>query len=126
MKINTTFLIVGLFFIVLLSSIVVAESDNPSVISVKNNNSLENNATFGQCVSENADIKNVCYKSAKEVKTACKLEASNQTDYKPALRNCISQYKQDKNQCKFDFKSAKKECAKIKHNFFDKVKTGFK
>jgi hypothetical protein len=122
MKINTTFLIVGLFLIVLLSSVVVAKSDNPSLISAKNNDSLEKNATFGQCVSENADIKNICYATVKDRKELCKSEASNQTDSKPALKNCASEYKKDKKQCKIDFKSSKKECAKIKHNFFDRLK----
>jgi hypothetical protein len=121
MKINTTFLIVGLFLVVLLSSMAVAKSDDPSVTSV-NNNSLKSNATFGQCVSENAVIKNTCYETVKEAKVACKTEALNQTDSKPALKNCANEYKKDKKQCKVDFKSSKKECAKIKHNFFDRLK----
>lgn len=86
----------------------------------------EGNATFGQCVSDAAILKNACYDTVKTTKETCKVNAQNQTEPRIATKACNSDYKNEIKQCKTDFKSGKQECKKIKHNFFESAKAAFK
>jgi len=70
------------------------------------------NMTYGQCVSQNAVIKNDCFVLMKSIYSSCK---NNTTDRKI----CSRDFKTDLAQCKKGFKSAKSGCGKIKHNFFE-------
>ena len=112
--------VVSLFLMTALSLVVSAAKDNDTAAS----DSVQKNMTFGQCVSDAAIIKNSCYSTTKDTLAACKVDAKNQTDSRPILKQCKADYKKDKKQCKIEFKSAKNECRKIKHNFMDSIKAG--
>ena len=124
-KLNIFF---ALLLIVFLTGIVFADIDNKT--NAKNDSGTENkivknenvpikNMTLGQCVSENAKLKNTCFKNAQEILKVCKNQVSsgNITDKKEkkvASKLCSQTYKKDLTQCKVVFKEGKKECTKIK------------
>ncbi len=82
--------------------------------------------TYGQCVSEQAAIKNTCYKTVKAALDTCKTQAAENATPKDATKQCKQVYKKDLKQCKVVFKASKKECAKIKHNVFETMGSAFK
>ncbi len=85
------------------------------------------NMTYGQCVSENAVVKNTCYSTVKSSLAGCREQAAQDAaSQKNALKQCSADYKKDKKQCKVEFKASKRECAKIKHNFFETIGSAFK
>ncbi len=86
----------------------------------------EKNMTYGQCVSENAVIKNSCYSNVKEALNNCKLQAEQESSKKDAVKSCKQTYKKDKKECKNIFKASKNECKKIKHNFLETLGSAFK
>lgn len=112
----------SLFFVFVLSLVLAVQPDK--VIAGKNmtgfNETVKEakNMTFGQCVSQNAVIKNDCYSSVKGVYSSCKNSTSD-------VKACGKAYKVDKAQCKKEFKLAKNECKKIKHNFFETTRYAF-
>lgn len=131
---------VSVFLIILLAGVVFAtEGKNNSIRAVnttdkvndknlsddmrKYSNGTARNITFGQCVSENAKLKDVCYKSAKDVLKNCKTQtntnSSDKKSNKNAVKRCDQTYKKDLTQCKVVFKESKNECRKIKHNFME-------
>ena len=118
--------IVGFLFIAAFSFAVIAKEPGAAMVDAGSKTNMQKNMTFGQCVSQAADVKNSCFKSAQDSLAACKSSAGKQADSKPALKQCDSDYKKGKDQCKSSFKTAKKECGKIKHNFIDSLKASFK
>ena len=80
------------------------------------------NMTYGQCVSQNAEIKNTCFSNIKTTLETCKSQATEKT----ATKQCDQTYKKDKDSCKKTFKDAKNECKKIKHNFLETMRYAFK
>jgi len=123
---------VALFLIVLLAGVVFADSDNDT--NEKRDSEKENvmtvkNFTFGQCVSENAKLKNVCFKSSKDVLKTCKTDSKANSADRKAKKNtvklCEQTYKEGLVQCKFTFKESKNECEKIRHGFFEGLKYSF-
>lgn len=118
-------LILGLVFLAVLTVVFAAQDDEKQARGLDDNNQTKN-MTFGTCVSEAAVIKNTCYADVKETRNTCKEAAKNQTDVRAITKTCDQTYKQEKTRCKQDFKAAKKECGKIKHNFFDEVGVAFK
>ncbi len=133
-----TTIFVGLLLIAVLSFVVSAKTPDAEKLEVQDANlemteennaavaAQEKNMTFGQCVSQAAEIKNSCYSTVKETQKTCKETALTQADPKTASKECKKTYKKDLKQCKVDFKAAKKECSKIKHNFLDSIKASFK
>lgn len=101
---------VSLLLVSLFSSVLAVPSENATNASVADRETK--NMTYGQCVSQNAAIKNDCYISVKSAYSSCK---NNTTDRKI----CSKDFKADLAQCKKGFKSAKSGCGKIKHNFFE-------
>lgn len=96
----------------LLSFVLAAKSGAIEASDVKANaDSSGKNMTFGQCVSERAQIKNDCLSAVKATRATC---VANVTDD----ASCRVSYKKDLAQCKSAFKLAKKECGKIKHSAF--------
>lgn len=87
------------------------------------------NMTYGQCVSENAAIKNSCYAAVKDTVKTCKNNvAQNATkkDRKDSSKQCKQTYAKEKKQCKATFKASKNECKKIKHNFLETIGSSMK
>lgn len=84
----------------------------------------EKKATFGQCVSEAAAIKNACHQSVKDALASCKAIDAGQAE-KPAKKECRAAYKTSKKNCKADFMAKKTECRKIKHTFMESVRASF-
>jgi len=122
---NLSILLLGVFVIGLLSITLVAAPDEDTGAKQAKTRT-EGNMTFGQCVSEKAVVKNTCYQTVKDARSACKATAQNETEPRPALKNCSDTFKKDLKQCKMDFKTEKKECGKIKHNAFESVGAAFK
>jgi len=130
MELNKRLVLVAIatFLIVASAFFVVAAKDDPNASAAKDAE-LTNvkNMTYGQCVSEAANVKNDCYAFVKDENKACKTDAANQSDSKTALKTCQQDYKKEMAQCKADFKDTKKTtCNKIKHNFFDTIRYSFK
>lgn len=116
-KKHILFVFIASFLLIAMFSLVMAEQPE--------DNTINKNMTYGQCVTKGVEIKNTCYSSVKSVKSVCEQSAGNTSETKRALKICDSGYKTVKTQCKNDFKSAKKECKKIKHNFFETLKYSF-
>lgn len=113
-------LLLGIFLAIAFIGIAYAASDEET--SAK----PEKNMTYGQCVSQQAIIKNTCYESIKDKKETCKTLAGENAAKKGALKQCNSDYKKDKKQCKATFKESKKICARIKHNFLETLGSSLK
>lgn len=113
-------LIILAAFLVVASGLVYAADKNVSdeKMDVKN-------MTYGQCVSENAVIKNSCYASVKSALRVCRDEAEGNAAEDDMRAECKQDYKKDKRECKAVFKASKVECKKIKHNFFETVRWAF-
>lgn len=127
MELNKKLVLVAIatFLVVASAFLVVAAKDDANASDA--DKTAVKNMTYGQCVSEAANVKNDCYASVKEADKACKADAANQSDSRTALKNCQQVYKKDMAQCKADFKATKKTtCNKIKHNFFDTIRYSFK
>lgn len=116
--------LIAVFALAMMFTVVFAanENANPQVTSMQ----TEKNMTYGQCVSAGAVIKNTCYGATKETYKTCAADAKNQTESRTAAKVCSTDYKKNMNDCKVSFKSAKKECAKIKHNFLETLGSAFK
>lgn len=112
--------VIGMFSLALAKTEEVGQKEARQTIEPQGNN------TFGNCVSDAAAVKNTCYQTVKAERATCKSDAQNQTEPKPALKNCLNTYKKDLKQCKMDFKSDKNECKKIKHNVFESMGAAFK
>lgn len=121
MKIN---ILIGVIFVMLVSAIVYAEKAEDATQAT--DKSISKNMTYGNCVSQNADIKNTCYASVKDALATCKAQAPQDAAKKDAVKQCSQTYKKDKKQCKVAFKDSKKECAKIKHNFLETLGSSLK
>jgi hypothetical protein len=121
--------LLSMFLVLVLSGIVYAASDKAEEVkttaAVPETTEAPKNMTYGQCVSEQASIKNECYSRVKSTLNACKDQAASEGK-KDASKQCKAAYKKDKKQCKALFKSSKKECAKIKHNFFETLGSALK
>ena len=115
----------GLFLIVVISGIVYAVNDEEDAAQTATEPTAKN-MTYGQCVSQNAIIKNSCYSAARSTLEACKNQTAQDAARKDATKQCKQDYKQDKKQCKVVFKASKKECAKIKHNFLETIGSSLK
>lgn len=100
-------------------------SSNATEKNINQSNKLDKNMTYGQCVSEFANLKNQCYSSAKNLSANCtgKDSVNLSSEQKAA---CKADVKKSINQCKLDFKAAKQECKKIKHNFIETLSVAFK
>jgi hypothetical protein len=86
----------------------------------------KNNMTYGKCVAAAAKIKQACYNETMRAQASCKTSSSNAVEPQTAFKHCRNYYKEQKKQCKTDFKATKKqECAKIKHNFLETVGAAF-
>lgn len=119
-------IVLGIFLVAAVSA-VYAANPNEDAAAQTTEASGAKNMTYGQCVSENAVIKNACYATVKSTLSACKDQAAQNPDTERAdIRKCKQDYKKDKKDCKLDFKASKKECAKIKHNFFETLGSAFK
>lgn len=114
---KTSKLLIATLFLIIAVSLVFAANEKTTNTSEK----AEKNMTYGNCVSDGAQLKNTCYKLAKDTQSACKTQAANSTIAKDAVKTCRTEYKKSMNQCKNDFKSAKNECKKIKHNFLETI-----
>ncbi|MEK6910534.1 MAG: hypothetical protein AABW82_02065 [Nanoarchaeota archaeon] len=109
------FMLISFVFLVSLFSLVMAEKSDNDSAKMERADKVGKNMTYGSCVSENAKVKNECYVAVKNARASCLLNASDSDLCQPA-------YKKDLKQCKTDFKASKKECKKIKHNFFETVR----
>lgn len=121
--------IVGVLFlaiILVVSIVIAAPQDSEKTRAAKPVSAETKNMTYGKCVSDGADLKNNCYKTTKDAFSACKTTAQNTTDSKNGLKACGQTYKKNQTQCKSNFKGAKTECKKIKHNFFESMGSAFK
>ncbi len=118
---KTIFLIAFAFVLIFAFSFAVSADKDNETGKANVTAIVEKNMTYGQCVSENAKIKNDCYVSVKDVLASCKVNATN-----VQIKQCNMDYKKDLAQCKAIFKSAKKaECGKIKANWFTKARYAF-
>lgn len=129
MKIRTA--IICLFLVAILSLVVSAKNEDKEQKDIVawteekamiNEQKIQANQTFGQCVSDAAEVKNTCYSATKDGLNVCKEQAADKQSYK----TCKADYSKSMKECKASFKAAKKECGKIKHNFFDTLKASFK
>ncbi|MEK6969905.1 MAG: hypothetical protein AABW48_05750 [Nanoarchaeota archaeon] len=128
MKRNLTILVCVLIVLVI-SGIAYAANEKNAETEVATDAAAEEPAktpTYGQCVSENAVVKNSCYATVKETLKTCKTQAAENATPKDATKQCKQTYKKDLKQCKVVFKASKKECAKIKHNVFETMGSAFK
>lgn len=107
MKINLA-IFAGLFFVLIMAGIVSAVED---VATTSTSQGL-----FGQCVSQNALVKNSCFNVTKQTFMNCKASAPDDDTRKDVLKQCRLTYKAEKKQCKLAFKTAKQECKKNKEN----------
>ncbi len=99
------------------------ETENKNVSEKPENKTLN----YGQCVTAGVDIKNTCYRAAKDKQDSCKQVAANATSKKAETTKCRNTYNQEMKHCKTDFKAAKTECARLtKPDFFEKLKYAFK
>lgn len=120
-------LLIGVVLVLFVSGIVYAADKDATEETTEVTEETEKEMTYGQCVSENAAIKNTCYATAKDSLATCKAQAEQDTTTKKdATKQCKQTYKKDKKQCKTDFKSSKNECKKIKHNFLETVGSSMK
>lgn len=116
-------LLMAFFIVATFSFVLAAKTENesesagtPMLISAQDNASVKN-MTYGTCVSAAAKIKNECYASTKVTLKNCTATDANASKGKNV--QCKTDYKSTMNNCKMLFKSSKKDCAKIKHNFFE-------
>jgi hypothetical protein len=106
------FAFIASFALVLMFSFVLAAKSEENSTDMNATVKEAKNITYGQCVSQNAVVKNDCYRSVKDTYFSCKNSTSDR-------KTCSKDYKTDLAQCKKEFKLAKNECKKIKHNFFE-------
>lgn len=104
-------------FIIATSFLLAAKADATS----PRPGNLIGNQTYGQCVSEQAALKNNCYERVKNTRYSC-VNATNDT---LTSKICNTAYKKDKSDCKKAFKDAKVKCNAIKHTFLETVRYGF-
>ena len=112
------FAFIASFVLVLALSFVLAAKPDENATDVNETVKEAKNMTYGQCVSQNAVVKNDCYRSVKDAYSSCKNDSTD-------VKACNKAYKADKAQCKKEFKLAKNECKKIKHNFFETTRYAF-
>ena len=120
MGFKLTTIIFGIFLIAMLTFVSAAKETDTT------NKATEKNLTYGQCVSDNAALKNTCYSDVKAEKETCRDNAKNITDAKTADKTCKNDYKKAMKDCKADFKKSKQECKKIKHNAFETIANSMK
>lgn len=109
------------FFILILSTLIISAKDNVSEMETNNDNSTQaKNMTYGQCVVEAVQIKNLCYESVKQTKQDC---INNSVKNSTKIKKCKTDIKKSTKQCKTEFKTAKKECVqKTKPRFFERMR----
>lgn len=125
---NNLAIFLGVLLVIGMSGIIYA-ADNENAVNNPTTGQPAKNMTYGQCVSENALIKNSCFASIKSTTETCKTQATAGQDKKAkkdTLKLCKQTLKTDKKQCMQVFKDSKKECKKIKHNFMDTIKASMK
>ncbi|MCX6750081.1 MAG: hypothetical protein NTZ83_01350 [Candidatus Pacearchaeota archaeon] len=96
-------IISGVFFVLLMVGVVYAASNESTPKGI-----------YGQCVSENAIMKNSCFATNKQVFESCKASVPQDDTRKDALKQCKLTYKTEKKQCKAVFKGAKNLCKKTR------------
>jgi hypothetical protein len=117
----------GVFLVVVVAGMAYAADDkNTEIQATEVQTQTPKNMTYGQCISENAAIKNSCYAAVKGVLGTCKTQAQQDASKKDASKQCNQTYKTAKKQCKIAFKSSKTECKKIKHNFLETIGSSLK
>lgn len=94
----------GVFFVLLMVGIVYAAG-----------NQSNSKTAYGQCVSQNAAVKNTCFNVTKETLKTCKASAPQDDTRKDALKQCRQTYKTEKKQCKTTFKAAKAVCKQARN-----------
>jgi len=96
-------IVFGMFFVLLMVGIVSAASTQ----AIKD--------SYGQCVSQNAVLKNTCFSTTKQALATCKASAPQDEGKKDALKQCKLTYKTQKKQCKTSFKSSKEICKRARN-----------
>jgi hypothetical protein len=93
----------GVFFVLLMVGMIYAAENESTPKGV-----------YGQCVSQNALVKNTCFNATKQTLATCKSLVPNDDGKKEALKQCRATYKAEKKQCKVSFKTAKDTCKKTR------------
>jgi 1,2-phenylacetyl-CoA epoxidase catalytic subunit len=96
-------IVFGMFFVLLMVGIVSAASTQ----AIKD--------SYGQCVSQNAVLKNTCFSTTKQTLATCKASVPQDDTKKAALKECRTTYKTQKKQCKTSFKSSKGVCKQARN-----------
>lgn len=92
----------GVFFVLIIAGIAYADENESSQSNPQ--------GVFGQCVSQNALVKNTCFNATKQTFVNCKASVPDDDNKKEGLKQCRQTYKAEKKQCKVDFKQAKAVC----------------
>lgn len=123
-KMRSELIFMSIFILIAATGIIYAEDE----ATANTENQDVEKITYGQCVSEKAEIKNTCYESIKNTLETCKNQVTDDKKAKKdATKECKKTYKTEKKQCKDAFKKSKKdECSLIKHNFLETIGSSLK